>query len=130
LNSKSDRDESVYDAPEDVFRAFEWLATVYFDSKAGKTQCPDLDKSLAEAIPGWHYSPHQKEATMKAHKEWYQCPWSGAPNGKLWIPEHLKGGAARSHRPEETIRIAFAWEPKACKVVVGFIGQHQENTTS
>lgn len=130
LNSKSDGDDSLYEEPEDVLKAFEWLATVYFGSRTGKTPCPDLDKNLAEAIPGWHYTPHQKEATMKAHKEWYQCPRPGATNEKLWIPEHLKGGAARSRRPEEAIRIAFTWEPAAKKVVIGFIGQHQENSKS
>ncbi len=130
FNSKSEDVESPYDEPEEVFAALRWLATTYYESKISTRECPDLDKNLAETVPGWHYSQHQKKATMQAHKEWYQCPWADAPNGKLWIPEHLKGGAARSRRPEETIRIAFAWEPAVRKVVIGFIGQHQENTKS
>ena len=31
------------------------------------------------------------------------------------------------HVLAETIRIAFSWEPKVQKVVIGFIGQHQRN---
>lgn len=130
FNSKSEDMGSVYQEPEEVFAALEWLATTYYESKTGEQACPDLDMSLAETVSGWHYAPHQKKSTMKALKEWYQCPWSDEPNGKLWIPEHLKGGATRSRRPEETIRIAFAWEPTSRKVIIGFIGQHQENTMS
>ena len=127
LNSKSDKD-SPFDPPEEVERAFNWLATTYYDSKTNQKTCPDLDKNLSENINGWHYSGHQKEKTIKANEAWYQCPWADSQNGKIWIREHLKTGSSR--RPEETIRIAFTWEEKSKKVVIGFIGQHQENTKS
>lgn len=86
-----------------------------------------MDKNLREAITGWHYSAHQNDSTVRSHraKEWYQCPWAGSPTGKLEIHEHIKCG--RSRDAEETIRIAFSWEPKVQKVVIGFIGQHQRN---
>lgn len=126
FNSKSDHKDSAFLAPDEVERAFNWLATTYYESKTGRRSCPDLDKNLSETITGWHYSGHQKDATVKASEAWYRCPWDGAPGKKLWIREHLRAGTSR--RPEETIRIAFAWDPKTELVVIGFIGQHQENT--
>lgn len=130
FNSRSEEKNSPFHAPDEVERALNWLATTYFDSRTKVAPCPDLDANLTETIPGWHYSAHQKESTMKANQPWYQCSWPSGPNGKIWIPEHLKGGADRSRRPEDTIRIAFAWVEEDKKVVVGFIGQHQENTKS
>jgi len=128
LNSKSEHKDSAFLAPDEVERAFNWLATTYYDSKTGRRSCPGLDKSLSETINGWHYSGHQKQSTVKANEAWYRCAWDSAPGKKLWILEHLKVGSSR--RPEETIRIAFAWDEKTTRVVVGFIGQHQENTRS
>jgi hypothetical protein len=127
FNSKSDGEKSPYEEPREVMNAFEWLATTYYESKIGKRPCPDLDADLYSKLPGWHYAGHQKETTMKGLSAWYQCLWQGR---KLWIKEHLKGGATRSRRPEESIRIAFAWEPDAEKVVIGFLGQHQDNSKS
>lgn len=126
LNGKSD-ERSPFESPSEVLAAFEWLAVVYRDSKTGAKSCPDLDKDLRETITGWHYSAHQNESTARSHraKDWYQCPWAGSPTGKLEIHEHIKCG--RSRDAEETIRIAFSWEPKIQKVVIGFIGQHQRN---
>jgi hypothetical protein len=124
-NSKSEGQESPFQPAFEVYQAFEWLATVYFDSKTGKKSCSDFERSISERIPGWHYSGHQKEATMKANAEWYQCNWQGK---KIWIEEHLKCG--RSTDAKETIRIAVTWEPTHKKVVVGFMGQHQRSTQS
>ncbi len=128
LNSKSDGFDSPFQPAGEVLRAFQWLATTYYDARIGKVGCADFDRSIREAIPGWKYSAHQSELTMGNNEEWYLCPWPSAQGGKLQIPEHLKCGQSR--RPEETIRIAFAWEPQAKKVVIGFVGQHQENNKS
>ena len=38
--------------------------------------------------------------------------------------------AAPVTRPTETIRVAFAWDKEARKVIIGFIGQHQRNRNS
>lgn len=122
LNGRS-KPDSPYEAPEEVYLAFQWLATIYRDSRLGVKSCPDLDQSLAALISGWHYSAHQKEATMKANEAWYRCMWNGT---KIWIPEHLKAGTSRD--AEESIRIAFAWDANTQKVIIGFIGQHQKNT--
>lgn len=126
LNGKSD-ENSPFDAPTEVFAAFEWLATTYYDSKTGAKSCPDLDKSIRETILGWHYSGHQNDTTARSHKtkDWYECPWPASRSGKLEIHEHVKCG--RSRDAEETIRIGFTWDDKSKKVVIGFIGQHQRN---
>lgn len=128
LNSRSEHENSPFEKPDELFDVFTWLATTYFDSKTGRESCPDLDHNLRETQPGWSYSPHQKEMTMKANEDFYRCPWNDNRGRKLWIPEHIRYGKTR--RPEETIRIGFAWDPNAKKVVIGFIGQHQDNSKS
>ena len=124
LNSRSDPN-SPYQPSSDVYLALKWLATTYRNSKTGAMSCLDLDQHLSNKISGWHYMGHQKETTMKASEDWYRCSWKGE---KFWIPEHLKAGSARE--AENCIRIAFAWHAKSKKVMVGFVGQHQENTKS
>ncbi len=124
FNQQSDDKSSPYRNPEEVWSAFEWLASDYFMARIKERSCADFDASIQEAISGWSYSGHQKESTTKANKDWYQCI---TPDGrKIWIPEHLRSGNSRD--ATEAIRIAFAWDETAQKVVVGFIGQHQRNT--
>ncbi len=124
LNSRSDA-KSPYAYPEEVWVAFEWLATNYYLSKTKQQSCADLDGDIAQTISGWSYSGHQKEATMKAHEEWYKCSYDGR---RPWIPEHLKSGNSRA--AEDAIRIAFTWDEKTRKIVIGFVGQHQKNAHS
>jgi hypothetical protein len=91
----------------------------------GKMKGIQFEMSVREKIPGWIFSTHQSEAAVGRYKEWYQCQWEGRTYS---ITEHI--GTGTSTRPEETIRIAFAWDKTHRKVVVGFIGQHQKNTLS
>ncbi|HZZ56484.1 MAG TPA: hypothetical protein VFE31_01545 [Opitutaceae bacterium] len=121
LNSRSD-EKSPFGKPEEVWMAFEWLATNYFSARMKVQGCADLNSDVSQAISGWSYSGHQKEATMKGNEEWYKCSYDGR---RIWIPEHLKSGTGRA--AVEAIRIAFVWDEHTKKVVVGFIGQHQKN---
>ncbi|WP_146180090.1 hypothetical protein [Opitutus sp. ER46] len=122
-NSKSDGDRSLFQPAREVFQAIEWLATVYHRAKSGAQGCVDFDQSIAGTIAGWHYSGHQKDSTVKANLEWYRCTWNGET---MMLLEHLKCGSSK--RPEETIRIAFAWHASSSRVIIGYIGQHQKNT--
>lgn len=124
-NSKSEGDESPFQPAFEVLSALEWLATVYYPAKMGKMKGIQFEMSVREKIPGWIFSTHQSEAAVGRYKEWYQCQWEGRTYS---ITEHI--GTGTSTRPEETIRIAFAWDKTHRKVVVGFIGQHQKNTLS
>lgn len=125
FNSKSEDKTSLFLAPDEVERAFNWLATTYWNARTGKQPCTDLDKSVRETIPGWSLSGGQKKHSVGKHEAWYQCKWNGSD---YWIGEHL--GCGVSKRPEETIRIAFAWDDEHKKVVIGYLGQHQRNSNS
>ena len=125
FNNKSEEKDSPFEAPEEVERAFNWLATTYWDARAGVAPCPDLDRSVRELIPGWSFSGGQKKHSVGKHESWYQCKWNGKD---YWIGEHL--GCGTSKRPEETIRIAFAWDEDSKKIVLGFVGQHQRNANT
>lgn len=123
--NKGKPSDCLYQSPEEVERALNWLATTYWLARTGKQPCSDLDKSVRELIPGWSYSGGQKKHSVGKHESWYHCKWNGKD---YWIGEHL--GCGISKRPEETIRIAFAWDNEDKKVVIGFIGQHQRNTNT
>jgi hypothetical protein len=127
LNSKSEHKNSSFENPEEVFKALEWLATRYAPSKStGGLGDPDQD--LRKWLSGWRFSGHQSQATMSASKEWYLCPRRDHRGGHIWLEEHIKSGNSR--KAEETIRIAFAWDDDRRVLIIGYIGQHQENTKS
>jgi hypothetical protein len=124
FNQSSEDDKSPYRYPEEVWLAFDWLATTYHQARTKTKSCPDFDASIRKAVSGWTYSGHQNESTMKANKAWYQCV---AEDGrKLWVPEHLRSGNGRD--AEEAIRIAFTWDESTQRIVIGYIGQHQRNS--
>lgn len=120
LNGQSSADDSPYKSGEEVYAAFEWLATTYYQARVGAKACPDFDLSLRDAL-GWWYEPHQSEVTMSKYRNWYTTKWEGRT---YWIPEHIGTGSSKD--PHRTIRIGFDWDRERQKVVVGFIGQHQK----
>jgi hypothetical protein len=125
FNAKSEHDGCPFEQPEEVERAFNWLASTYWCARTGSTPCNDLDKTVREAIPGWSYSGGQKKGGVGKYEDWYKCHWNGQ---EIWIGEHLRCGTSTD--PTETIRIAFAWDKAVRKVIIGFIGQHQRNRNS
>ncbi len=85
----------------------------------------NFNKDIADNIPGWDFSAHQSDAATGRFKEWYECNWEGRTYS---VTDHV--GTGISKRPEETIRIAFAWDKGRKIIVIGYIGQHQKNTKS
>lgn len=122
LNNKSE-DDSPFQPASEVQQALQWLAETYWPAKLGRKKVTNFYKDIAEKIPGWEYSAKQSDGATGRYKEWYQCQWDGRT---YFIPEHV--GTGSSKRPEETIRIAFAWDKEHKKIVIGYIGQHQKNT--
>jgi hypothetical protein len=122
FNSKSEHEGCPFEAPDEVEKAFNWLASIYWRARAGEEGCLDLDHSIRETISGWGYSGGQKKSSVGKFEEWYYCNWNGQDH---WMGEHLRCGT--STKPTETIRTAFAWDKEARKIIVGFVGQHQRN---
>ena len=125
LNSKSDKD-SPFQKPEEVFAALAWLATDYHYlrwASAGKD--PRFDERLRKSCSGWSYKPHQANVTKQQFAEWYTTKFKGRP---YKLDEHLGKGTRAD--PQNTIRIAFAWDEDRSQVIVGYIGQHQKNRRS
>ena len=122
LNSSSDR-SIRFTNPNDVWSAFEWLATTYTQSKTGEQQVPDLDGSLFRAS-GFRYIPHQSEATMGTYPSDYKATWGGETYS---LANHMGFGRGRG---EAAIRIAFAWDAESKMVIVGYIGRHQRTNAS
>ena len=124
LNSKSDK-RSQFQKPQEVFDALAWLATDYHHRRANPGGSPDFDKLLKEACPGWSYKSSQTEITREQFEQWYTTNWEGTTYD---LSPHL--GKGTSYDPQNTIRIAFAWDDERRRVVVGYIGMHQRNRKS
>ena len=124
FNSKSDK-RSQFQRPQEVFDAMAWLATEYHHRRANPGGSPDFDKLLKESCPGWSYKSSQTEITREQFEQWYTTTWEGRTYD---LSPHL--GKGTSHDPQNTIRIAFAWDDERRRVVVGFIGMHQRNRKS
>lgn len=126
-NGKSEDTDSPFQKPQDVFLALRWLATIYRDARTKVRPCSDFDASLREAVVGWSYEPHQSKLTMKhaKYKAWYHTIHEGR---EVSLPDHLKCGSTKDAR--HSIRIAFTWCDKAKKVVLGYLGQHQQTSAS
>lgn len=120
MNAKSEVRGSLFERPEEVFAALEFLATAYYEAKIGSKTCADLDGTLRE-FNGWKYLGQHSELTMKKYENWYTTK---VGSKKHWLSEHL--GTGTSKDPRRTIRIGFCWDDSSGKVIVGFIGQHQQ----
>ncbi len=124
LNSKSDK-RSQFQKPQEVFDTLVWLATDYHHRRANPGGSPDFDKLLKESCPGWSYKSSQTEITREQFEEWYTTTWDGRSYD---LSPHLGKGTSKD--PQNTIRIAFAWDDERRRVVVGYIGMHQRNRKS
>ncbi len=126
-NSKSEAETSPYEDAPSVLEALRWVATTYHAARSGACPCPDLGLSLREQVEGWTFEPHQKKGTMShpKHKAWYHTTHEGKT---FTLPAHLKCGSTKDAR--HCIRIAFNWDAESQKVILGYLGQHQENSSS
>ncbi len=116
---------SAFEKPDEVFKALAWLAT---DLRVAKLN-PDvgvnlneaLDKSLKKAVrPNWFYTPRQSPTATGKYPDSYTTSHQGK---KYDLHEHI--GRGKSHSAKGNIRIAFAWDEKKGKLIVGYIGRHQ-----
>ncbi len=124
LNSKSDRN-TPFRKPDEVFDVLAWLSTEYHRLRAEPGANPDFNRLVKEACPGWSYSPGQAEVAKEQFADWYTT----TVDGKTYdLYPHIGKGA--SFDPQNTIRIAFAWDDDLRKVIVGYVGLHQRNRRS
>jgi hypothetical protein len=97
-----------------------WLATTYHGAKTGVSR-PDLVESCRRAR-GFRYAAHQSEVTMGQYKSDYEITWRGKV---VTLKEHVGFGTSRD--PRHTIRVAFFFDDRTKKIVVGYVGLHQQN---
>ncbi|MXX12694.1 MAG: hypothetical protein F4Z86_04485 [Gemmatimonadetes bacterium] len=120
LNGKSRVEANPFIHPKAVWDALQWLATTYYESRIGKISLTNPDVSIREACK-WRYKRRQSDITMKKYKSWYTTK---VGNKIHWLKEHIGTGISKDAR--YTIRIAFEWDKSKERVVIGFIGQHQQ----
>ena len=124
LNSESSVEGNPFKWPDRVWKALEWLATSYYDSRTGATKTPDLDGSCRLASEMW-YKTSQHDTTMTTYRNSYTTRVGGRT---VWLREHIGKGASLD--PRRTIRIAFDWDRGLRKVIIGYIGRHQKTAAS
>lgn len=123
-NSESTIEDNPFKWPEQVWKALEWLATSYYDSRIGLATNPDLDVSCREASGMW-YKTSQHDNTMALYRNAYTT----RVNGRIiWLGEHI--GKGTGFDPRRTIRIGFDWDRTLQKVIIGYIGRHQTTSAS
>lgn len=123
-NSESTIEDNPFKWPEQVWRALEWLATSYYDSRIGLATNPDLDVSCREASGMW-YKTSQHDNSMALYRNAYTT----RVNGRIiWLGEHI--GKGTGFDPRRTIRIGFDWDRTLQKVIIGYIGRHQTTSAS
>ena len=120
LNGKSRVEDNPFRHPKAVWDALHWLATTYYGFRTGESNLSSLDVSIREACKWW-YRGHQSDMTMNKYEEWYTTK---VENKIHWLKKHIGTGSSKDAR--YTIRIAFDWDKNKERVVIGFIGQHQQ----
>ncbi len=124
LNSESAVEGNPFERPYQVWKALQWLATTYYDSRMGEITVTDFDLSVRKAC-GWWYKSSQGQSTLTTYRNSYTTKHQGKT---YWLEEHIGKGTNRDSR--YTIRIAFDWDRDLKVVVVGYIGRHQQTDFS
>jgi hypothetical protein len=119
IENRVEKAAGYFYRPELLYGALRWLATTYHGAKTG-VRCPDLVESCRRAS-GFRYTAHQSEVTMGQYASDYEVTWGGKG---VKLREHVGFGTSRD--PRHTIRVAFFFDDKTKRVVVGYIGLHQQ----
>ena len=120
LNGKSRVEDNPFIHPKAVWDALQWLATTYYEARMKERSLKNPDLSIREACKWW-YKGHQSDITMNKYEDWYTTK---VGNKIYWLHKHIGTGSNKDAR--YTIRIAFDWDKSKERVVIGFIGQHQQ----
>ena len=120
LNGKSRVKDNPFIHPKAVWDALQWLATTYYGARIGKNSLTNPDMSIRKACKWW-YKGHQSDITMNKYKDWYTTK---VGNKVHTLKRHIGTGSSKDAR--YTIRVAFDWDKSEERVVIGFIGQHQQ----
>ena len=121
LNSESWVNGNPYEDPQSVADALEWLASTYVSARQGDMDFEKLNESLYQACR-WKYSNNQHDRTFFQNEGHYRM----LVNGKAYYLNETIGKGVGGD-PVNTIRIAFYWDRQRERVVIGYIGQHQQS---
>ena len=120
LNGKSRVEDNPFIHPKAVWDALQWLAITYYEARMGEISLTNPDVSIRKACKWW-YKGHQSDITMNKYEDWYT---TRVGNKIHWLKKHIGTGSSKDAR--YTIRVAFDWDKSEERVVIGFIGQHQQ----
>ena len=113
---------SPFGRPQEFYDAIRWLQSTYVPNKNGVATKRGNLADLAKQA-GLEYIPFQSEITKGRCKNGdYTC----IVDGVTWeLDEHFRFGAGNS--PENCLRVAFAFDERQKRVIIGYVGKHQKN---
>ena len=101
---------------ENITALFEWLSSDYREAKIGNKDMKEAGNRLKEKT-GLRYIQSQSKTTVGKRGRAYETMLDGK---KYPLTEHVN-----STTSSYMYRVAWCWDEKRSKVIVGFIGSHQ-----
>lgn len=120
LNGASYVRKNPFERPVEALSALQYLAKEWRAARQDPQSRDNHDTRLREFC-GWSYRPSQSKDTMKRFKSEYTTDVDGETH---WLGHHLCSRSVKD--PKHSLRIAFSWDERSGKVVIGYIGQHQK----
>lgn len=128
LNSKEVKDTRLEtESFKALEKGLEFLATTYWISRQVEGFGFQKLNEMAKIYGGFEYAPKQNEITAN-NKKFQSDYWIDHNGTSVLIEEHLKFGTAKD--PKKTWRIGFRYLPDEQKILIGYIGNHQQNRKS
>ena len=124
LNSESWVDGNPFEDYQSVSDAFEWMATTYYLARQDDFDHAQLGESLYRFCR-WKYSSSQSDGSFFQNEGQYRM----LVNGRAYFLNEAIGKGVGDD-PVNAIRIAFYWDRRRERVVIGYIGQHQPGAGS
>jgi len=124
IENRIHRETYEFGQPELLYAALKWLATDYLNARRGERRSENLDAEC-RAVSRFFYRQSQSPVTMGQYWDDYHVSYE---ERNVALEEHI--GFGTRTEPRHSIRIAFFYDGTLRQVVIGYVGQHQQNRRS
>ena len=118
-------DQSLFQRPEEVYRAFQFLDILGAEMASQASNLGDSMRARFQS-EGFDYVPQESPTTMG---QWAAERRATCGGKRYEMVKHLRWGG-RSRESQHHLRLYFEWEPDGSYWVIGHVGDHLTNTKS